>query len=372
MLSDAIKNFISEKDSRYSLEGIDNYVLPDFNPQTHYIELTRSGYFGALTTLRHCIRVVSDYYFGVVVKATNVDLFMLTSSISSPMGPGSDSEAIQIKFGNKDVFLTDSAQFGFEPFLMNGFDSVYCYLPSMRGESPNKRHLNQFFHCEAEIKGGINKLFPIVENYIQALCEAVILMPNIINLISLDPKATRAACVRIVSQGEFKTIIFDEAADLLSNNSKDNLINTVQNGRDITQLGEIEIFQILNIDTPLWLTNFDRDRVAFYQKPDPQNKNKVINADLLLPQLATGSFGGEVAGSGQRQDSPEEICETLKRQGISAEPYEWYINLRRLPKYNITSGFGFGIERFLAWVLCMDDIKNVIPYPRLKGITSYP
>ena len=69
------------------------------------------------------------------------------------MGPGSDSEVIPIKFGKYNSFLVDSSQFGFEPLLLNKLDKVYCYLPSMRGENPDKRHLNQFFHCEAEIKG---------------------------------------------------------------------------------------------------------------------------------------------------------------------------------------------------------------------------
>ena len=116
-------------------------------------------------------------------NAKNVDLFMMTPSVSSPMGPGSDSEAIQIKFGNLNTNLVDSSQFGFEPLLLNGFDKVYCYLPSMRGENPDKRHLNQFFHCEAEIKGTLNDLIPIIETYIKTLCETVLLMPNIIDKI---------------------------------------------------------------------------------------------------------------------------------------------------------------------------------------------
>jgi len=61
---------------------------------------------------------------------------MLTPSVSSPMGPGSDSEAIELQFGDLSTFLTDSSQFGFEPLIMNGLDKVYCYLPSMRGEDP--------------------------------------------------------------------------------------------------------------------------------------------------------------------------------------------------------------------------------------------
>lgn len=73
---------------------------------------------------------------------------------------------------------------------------------------------------------------------------------------------------------------------------------------------------------PMWLSNYDRDTVAFYQKPNPQNTNSVINADLLFAPIIEGGFGGEIVGSGQRQDSSEEIAESLERQGIGAEPKE--------------------------------------------------
>jgi asparaginyl-tRNA synthetase len=93
---------------------------------------------------------------------------------------------------------------------------------------------------------------------------------------------------------------------------------------------------------------------------------------LIFPPIIKESFGGEIVGCGQRQDNPKEIYESLYRQNISPEPYEWYINLRKLPKYQVTSGFGLGIERFITWSLCRDDIKNSILYPRLKNVKTYP
>ena len=66
------------------------------------------------------------------------------------------------------------------------------------------------------------------------------------------------------------------------------------------------------------------------------------------------------------------MYESLARQGIAPGPYEWYIDLRRMPNYKTTSGFGLGIERFIAWVLGKHDIKDVIIYPRLKNVVTYP
>jgi len=372
MLSRQIKKLINQENALFANQELDLFRLPKYKPGTHYLELTRSKYFQALIVLRHYIKMVSDYYFGVKQQAKNIDLFMITPSISSPMGPGSDSEAIPLKFGKLDSYLVDSSQFGFEPLLLNNIDKVYCYLPSMRGENPDKRHLNQFFHCEAEIKGSIKEIIPIIEGYIKILCETILAMPNIIDRISVNSKKTKESLRHIFYIDKFKQITFDDAVNLLIKNGKGDFVNFTKHGRDITSQGELEVIRILKITTPLWIRNYDRDRVAFYQKPDPNNTNKVINSDLLLPPLIKNSFGGEVVGCGQRQDNVEEILESLKRQKISPVPYEWYTNLRRLSGYSTTSGFGLGIERFIAWSLCLNDIKDAIIYPRLKNVATYP
>jgi asparaginyl-tRNA synthetase len=363
---------IQAADAAYATQDPSLFALPTYDPSTHYLELTRSGYFKALLTLRHYIRAASDTYFSIDQGATNLDLFMMTPSVSSPMGPGSDSETVPVTFGKLHTYLVDSSQFGFEPVLMNGLQKVYCYLPSMRGEDPDKRHLNQFFHCEAEIKGGREELLSVIEGYIRAMCNTLMHMPNIVERISKDPHATNAAIKRIAASTSFQRISFDEAIELLRKSGIPGLFTESEHGRDMNSRGELELMRILGTDMPLWVTSYDRDRVAFYQKPDPANPNAVLNADLLFPPLIEGAFWGEVVGCGQRQDTPEEMYESLKRQGISPDPYEWYINLRRQPSYSTTSGFGLGIERFITWALCRDDIKDAIPYPRLKNIVTYP
>ncbi|MBN2197594.1 hypothetical protein JW698_00100 [Candidatus Wolfebacteria bacterium] len=367
-LCDQIKN----DDLKFKNINPKFFALPIYDPKTYYIDLTRNRYFQALITLRHYIKVISDYYFGVVCGAKNVDLFMLTSSISSPMGSGSDSEAIPIKFGKFNSNLVDSSQFGFEPLLLNGIDKVYCYLPSMRGEKPDKRHLNQFFHCEAEIKGDMEQLIPIIERYIKILAGALILMPNILERISLNSEKTTISLNKIVGLKKFPEITFDAAVNALIKNSNKALVNFTEFGRDISSEGEIKLAEIFNFNIPFWIRNYDRDRVAFYQKPDPKNLNKVINADLIFPPIIKDAFGGEIIGCGQRQDNCQEMKDSLVRQSIKPEPYEWYIDLRKTPYYRTTSGFGLGIERFITWSLCRDDIKDAILYPRLKDIETYP
>lgn len=373
MLPNYIKKNLLKDDEKFSKFKKTSFKIPKYNSKYYYKDLTNNNYFYALTILRHYLKFATEYYFGIEQKAKNVDLFMLTSSISSPTGSGSNSKPIPMRLGKLETFLTDSSQFGLEPLLMNNLDKVYCYLPSMRGENPDSRHLNQFFHCEFETISDLEKLLPIIEKYIKNLCKTILLMDNIIDKISDAPNITKKVLNNIIKLKKFPEITFDKTIDVLIKNKKEKYINFTKQGRDVGMEGEIELMKILSIKTPLWIKYFDRDRVPFYQKPDQNNKNKTINADLLFPPLTEKSFGGEIIGGGQRQDNPKEIYESLKRQGnISSKPYEWYIDLRRLPNYRATSGFGLGIERFIAWALAKTNIRDVIIYPRLKNIKTYP
>jgi len=341
---------------------------PSYDPNRYIDDLVNNKYFFALTILRHHIKRVSDEYWSGI-GAKNIDLFMMTSSASSPMGPGSNSEIITIQFGDYKTNLTDSSQFGFEP-LMFYFDKVYCYLPSMRGENPDARHLNQFFHCEAEIVGTLEVLLPIVEGYVRALSQILIALTPIVKLMSIDFDKTNSALQSITSSNFFQRKTFDDVYPWLQQNPSFYMKNDF--GRNITNSGEIALVEREGDSLPIWLCSYDRDVVPFYQKPNPANPSTVINADLLFAPIVDGGFGGEIVGSGQRQDIPKEIIESLNRQQVGTELYEWYINLRKYPNYKITSGFGLGIERFIAWALGYPDIKDVIHYPRLKNIKTLP
>ncbi len=331
-----------------------------------------NNYFYTLSILRHYIKFALDNYFGIELGAKNIDLFMITPSVSSPTAPGSDSKPIKIRFGRLKTFLVDSSQFGLEPLLLNNVEKVYCYLPSLRGEDYDCRHLNQFFHCEFEMVGTFENLIPIAEKCVSSLCNTILLMDNIIDRISVDPKKTKFFLKKISRLRNFPIVTFDEAIDILIKNKKKDYINFTPYGRSITCKGEIELMNILRLDIPIWIKYFDRDMVPFYQKPYSKNKNKTVNADLLFPPITKGAFGGEILGSGQRQNNPKEMYESFKRQNLLPRPYKWYIDLRRLPRYRITSGFGLGIERFIAWALAKNDIKNVILYPRLKNVSTFP
>ncbi|MFA6250436.1 MAG: amino acid--tRNA ligase-related protein, partial [Candidatus Shapirobacteria bacterium] len=319
-MNDNFRDNIERLDNDFKGKNKGDYGLPIFDGVSYYKDVAKAPYFYALTILRHYIKKACDIYWGDIQKAFNIDLFMITQSVSSPMGPGSDSKAISIKFGNDNSFLVDSSQFGFEPLLLNGIEKVYCYLPSMRDEDPNKRHLNQFYHCEAEIVGTLEDLKPQIENFIKFLVKTVNSMPNILSLLSTDIEISTKKIDSLLATQKFQEIEFDDVIKILIGAGFGNLVRKTEFGYNISCDGELKLMEILHTDSPIWVNHYDRDGVAFYQKP--YNQNKVINADLLFPPLMENSFGGEVVGSGQRQDDPEEMYESLKRQGVESKPYE--------------------------------------------------
>ncbi len=373
MIPSHIKRNIKKDDLIIAKNSKSSFNQPQFDSRKYYKQISHSNYYYALIVLRHYIKLISDFYFSSIVKAKNVDLFMMTNSVSSPTGSGSDSEIINIKFGKMNTCLVDSSQFGFEPLLSENLKALYCYLPSMRGEDPDNRHLNQFFHCEAEIIGTLDDIIPIIENYIKILSEMILEMPQTIERLSGEPAKTKLVLRDVINSRNFYKITLDNAIKLLRKNNKiKKSLKLTKHGKCLTSEGEIELLKILKVKTPVWLTYFDRNTVPFYQKPFPNDKEKVINADLLFSPITKNSFGGEIVGSGQRQDNPEEIYESLRRQKIKSKDYEWYIDIRRNKKYKITSGFGLGIERFIAWSIGKKNIRDVALYPRIKNVKMYP
>ncbi len=348
-----------------------SHKIPAYNPALHYIDIANTEYYRELLKFRSALKTMVNEFWQSR-ESIDIDLFMLTPSISSPMGPGSDSEGIQITFGGIDTYLVDSSQFGFEPIITNGIDLAHCWLPSMRGEDPDKTHLNQFYHCEAEIAGNLHDVKILVEDLIHHICKRLLKNPDMLNSLSRDIGITTKKLKAVTEGGKFETISFDDAVALLENTGKKGLVNVTEDGRDISRNGELTLCNLLNSTKPFWVEKYDRNRVPFYQKPDPKNPNAVLNADLISPPLSGLSYGGEIAGCGQRQDNKGEIMESIRRQNLDITPYKWYADLRELPQYRMTSGFGLGVERLIAWILNIDDIKLVIPYPRLKGVKTLP
>lgn len=331
-----------------------------YKPNLHIYNLVHQSYYKNLIQLRNTITLSCDVYFQKI-GAPKVDLFLITQGITSPMGKGSDSLPLPFRFGNRKAFLADSSQFGMEPLVQQHHKIVYCYLPSFRGEKPDDHHLNQFFHCESEMRGNYHDAMKIAEGLVKFLTKKAI-EGHRQHLYTFRKHNFKE--VEYIIDKKFPIVKFDEAVALLERHRRGYYVQQRSYGRIISRGGETEITRIVSKNRiPVWISHYDRDVVPFYQKPDPTNPNRALCADLIFPPIK-GSFGGEDIGLGQRQDLPKEIVESLTRQGIRGrENYRWYMNLRKDRSYQTTSGFGFGIERFLAWLLRLRSINDVALYP---------
>src|SRR3989338_4879868 len=288
MIEDVLKKAREEDDELVGEVGVE-LRHPRLNPEKYYLNVACYPYFKFLSILRHYIYAVSNAYFSDVVKARHMDLFLMTSSVSSPSGPGSDSEPISLTFGGHNTYLTDSSQFGFEPVLIGGIPRAYCYLASMRGEDPDKRHLNHFYHCEYEAQGNFVEAQKVAEVYVRALASLICVMPNLLSIISYDKSATIEIAKATVSKEKFQEITLAEAERLLKEHGYSEDIKENEHGKDMTNQGEKHLLKILRATSPIWLTELYRDRVPFYQKPLSSNTDLALTADLLAPQLVERS-----------------------------------------------------------------------------------
>ena len=114
---------------------------------------------------------------------------------------------------------------------------------------------------------------------------------------------------------------------------------------------------------PVFVTDYPRDFKAFYMRDNEDGKT-VAAVDLLVPRI------GELIGGSQREEREDVLEAKMKEFGLPREEYEWYLDLR---KYGGTkhSGFGIGFERLLMYVTGMDNIRDVIPYPRVQGSINF-
>ena len=107
---------------------------------------------------------------------------------------------------------------------------------------------------------------------------------------------------------------------------------------------------------PVFVTDYPKDIKAFYMKLNPDGKT-VAAADLLAPGI------GEIIGGSQREDDFEKLSARLKELHLSEEDYWWYLDLRRYGSC-VHSGFGLGFERAMMYITGMQNIRDLLPFPR--------
>ena len=106
------------------------------------------------------------------------------------------------------------------------------------------------------------------------------------------------------------------------------------------------------------VTRFPAAFKAFYMQPDPENPDLVLGLDLIAPEGY-----GEIIGGSQRIHDHDLLLSRIRRHNLPVEAFQWYLDVRKYGAYP-HSGFGMGIERFVAWMTGLTHLRETIPYPR--------
>lgn len=339
------------------------------HPPTFAVKALQSPWYSIMLRLQSTLFHTSIDFFRHQMKYDYLIVPVTTSSISSPMGLGSDSQPVAVELGGLQTYLADSQQFLLEYALrlQEVPTGVYYAGTSCRGEDPDATHLNQFFHVECELIGGLERGIDVANRFVVQMTQT--LLQDHGRNIEAYAGTTRHMedLLRLYREHDnsFPTITLD-AALALPEITDDMWQYAVEGepryGRSLTRKGEQML--IAKFGGACWLTEMDHLSVPFYQAYTDDSKAKGRCADLLLGM-------GEVLGCGNRHTTAEQALEALNQHEVNPKEYQWYLDMRRVRELD-TTGWGIGTERFLCWVLQHDDVRDVQLLPRLKGIECAP
>jgi len=252
-------------------------------------------------------------------------------------------------FGEK-VYLAQSGQLYNEATIM-AFGKTYCFGPTFRAEkSKTRRHCMEFWMLEPEMAFyGLNENMALQEEYITYLIEQV-LEQRTRELKFLERNISALERVK----PPFPRISYREAIERLKSSGVTIEFGDVIGADEETALSS-------QFDRPLFVHHFPAEQKAFYMKRDPDDDTLSLSVDLLAPEGY-----GEIIGGGVREDDIGLLRQRMREEGLSEEPFKWYLDLRRYGSVP-HSGFGLGIERTLMWICSLHHIREAIPFPRLLG-----
>ncbi|KAG7673083.1 hypothetical protein KSW81_006298 [Nannochloris sp. 'desiccata'] len=270
-------------------------------------------------------------------------------------------------FFGKPSYLTVSGQLNGEYYAC-GLSNVYTFGPTFRAEnSHTARHLAEFWMIEPEMAFcALEDDMTCAEDYVRYCCNY--LLTNCRGDLEFITKMVdKDAVSRLeqVASTPFIRISYTEAVDLLEKaiaNGDKNFEYPVSWGIDLQSEHERYLTEVV-FKQPVIVYNYPKDIKAFYMRLNDDNKT-VAAMDVLVPRV------GELIGGSQREDRMDVLIRRIEETGMPLEAYEGYLDLR---KYGTVphSGFGLGFERLILFATGMDNIRDVIPFPRWPGNASY-
>ena len=258
----------------------------------------------------------------------------------------------------KPTNLTVSGQLEGETFAL-AYKKIYTFGPTFRAENSNtKTHANEFWMIEPEIAFcDLEGDMDIMEDMLKYVVKYVLdNCPKEINFFNdFVEKGLKEKLEKLVDS-KFTRIDHEEVIKILKEADVKWEFEP-EYGEDIAKEHEKYITEYFN--GPVFIKNWPKDIKAFYMKQNKDNKT-VAAVDLEVPGA------GELMGGSQREESYEKLVNRMNELKMKPDSMDWYLNLR---KYGgcIHSGFGMGFERLLIYLTGVENIRDVIPYPRTPG-----
>ena len=259
-------------------------------------------------------------------------------------------------FFGKESHLTVSGQLDVETFA-HAFRNVYTFGPTFRAENSNTvKHAAEFWMIEPEICfADLNDDMDLAEAMIKYIISYVLEnAPEEMEFFNQFIDNGLLDRLHNVLNSKFGRITYTDAIKELEKNNE-NFEYPVEWGTDIQTEHERYLSEKI-FGKPVFVTDYPKEIKAFYMKQNADGKT-VAATDLLVPGI------GEIIGGSQREDDFEKLNKRLEELGLKKEDYWWYMDLRRYGSC-VHSGFGLGFERMMMYLTGMQNIRDVLPFPR--------
>ena len=259
-------------------------------------------------------------------------------------------------FFGKPAHLTVSGQLDAENYAF-AFRNVYTFGPTFRAENSNTvKHAAEFWMIEPEMCfADLNDDIALAEDMVKYIIKDVFAnAPEEMLFFNKYIDTGLTEKLENVVNSDFGRITYTDAIKELEKHN-DEFEFKVTWGTDIQTEHERYLSEKV-FGKPVFVTDYPKDIKAFYMKLNEDGKT-VAATDLLAPGI------GEIIGGSQREDDLEKLKQRMKELNMPEEEYWWYLDLRRFGSAP-HAGFGLGFERMLMYITGMQNIRDVIPFPR--------
>lgn len=367
------------KNQKYELQAKKVHLLGKSDPESYPLQKKRHS-FEFLRTIAHLrprtntqgavARIRNALSFATHKFFNDRGFLYVHTPIITALDCEGGGEMFRVSSDTKDgefflrpTFLTVSGQLNGEIFACSLGD-IYTFGPTFRAENSNtSRHLSEFWMVEPEmaftdLRGDIE----VAESYLKYMIDYVLKNCEE-DLIFFDRFIEKGLIdkLKAVSKTPFEIITYDQAIDILESSTK-KFEFPVKWGIDLQAEHERYLTET-HFKKPVVVTNFPSKIKAFYMRQN-DDKKTVAAMDILLPKI------GEIIGGSQREERLDILQEKILNMNLNENDYRWYLDLRR---YGTVphSGFGLGFDRMVQYVTGMDNIRDIIPFPRYPGHADF-